>query len=193
MARLRSSAESVPASRLFVASSSAACRSLAGVQACVGQGDSGLLGENAEEELLACRRLGIGAHGEVPEVRAEATQAERPPPLVATDRDGPACGAHDGELRFDIGEHFHLGCVGQLPSVVDEKGAEQATARERRHRGARQTEDLLLVLGIGHPHRQSEQRLQTRELLPEDPDVFPAARRGGSTHLSARNSSGDSA
>jgi hypothetical protein len=159
------------------------CRlsTLASVEASVGQGDSGLLGENAQEELLAYRRLGIGADGKEPEVRAEATQAERPPPLVATDGDGPACRAHDGELRFDVRQEVALGRVPgrQLPSVIEEKGAEKTTARERRHGGARQAEDLTLVFSVGHPHGQGEQGLQTRELLPQGSDVFPAARRSG--------------
>ena len=50
------------------------------VEAGVGEGDAGLLGQHVEHELLGRRRLVGSGDGEEAEVAAEAAQREGPPP-----------------------------------------------------------------------------------------------------------------
>ena len=179
MAVLRSSAATVSASRWLMSVSSVACRrcwvwrralaSATPVCSARTRSRNCSAAVGSASALTArkpkCRpRLRSGkAHPHSPWPTAMA------PPAVLTTASWISTSARTCAVSGTVRCH--------VPAVVGKVGANEPAASERRDRRSGQAQDLLLVLAVGHPHGQSEQCLQVRQLLaqrqiaPVPPDV----------------------
>ena len=88
------------------------------VQTSVGQGARGLLGEQAQQELLRLLRLCIGRDHQETHGADEAGQGVRPGPGHARQHDRPPGEAGRGELRLQPHEVGHLRRLGS-PGLVE--------------------------------------------------------------------------
>lgn len=165
------------------------------VEAGVGEGNAGLLREDLEQEQFGLWRLVGCSHNEVAMVGSEPAQWQRPAPRLPRDRNGSAVAPERAELRLDPGAYrlSRARLRRYPPTAVDEVDAFHAAVAKRRQRCGGEVEDLALVHGLGHQHREHQQALQIRQLFAETGVVRPGP-TGESCHRSrgreARNSSG---
>ena len=179
IAVLRSSAATASA-RVALAARARCPGALASMQAGIGQRDARLLRQHPQHELLGRRRLRAGAHDEIAEMAVQAPQRVRPTPRFVQDADPAPGGAEHGELGLEVGSESRID-VGPpfSPTALAEVGAHQLATRQRGDSRRGQMEDHVLVVAVGHPHREAEQHLQARELLPQLRDAAPSDTTAG--------------
>ena len=180
------------------------------VEVGVLQGAAGLVGQDLEQELLVGAGLGGSADDQPAPVAAEAAQGEGPAPggsghvgraVVGPEGHQPPGQRLAGPPR-GLAEPFQLALPRRGRTGVPQfhplelrnagrvggraVGALGGTGAERRDRGDGQAEDLVLVPGLGHHHRQHEQAVEVRDLLPQ-PDHVGRLHPGRLSRLALRH------
>ena len=151
------------------------------VEGGVLQGAAGLVGQDLEEELLVGGGFGGGADHQPAPVAAQAAQGEGPTPPGAGDVDRPVVGPEAQQRRRQrlpqaargMPEPLGPGAAGAVGIGRREVGALGGAGPEGSDGGDGQAEDLVLVAALRHHHRQHEQAVEVRDLLPQPDDVSP--------------------
>jgi hypothetical protein len=138
-----------------------------GVKSGVGERGRGLLDENADEELPMVVRLGVGRDHEVAGDSTEADERVGPSPSGVEEFDPVADSTERLQLPLQVRRGLACAYAIPFPPAAVELDGLGPKRPERRDRGDRQADDLVLVGDAGHHYRQREQRPEGRQVLAQ--------------------------